>query len=149
MDQPGTYPVTEGPSSPDNRPYSPGSYRPETREAATSPADGEGRFGFLMHPLSPVDYPVFDASMRGMPYEWLEEFSARLGGLLAPFLLSRIRVHSRAGRTVYGEMISVPRTSRDFMALEPRRSAAEVREGVRLARDRGARSSGWGPTPRW
>ena len=61
-----------------------------------------------------------------------------------PFVLSRARVTSKAGRTIYGEFISLPWTAAQMAAMPRQEAAAGVRAALELARSRGAQMVGLG-----
>ena len=61
-----------------------------------------------------------------------------------PFVLSRARVTSKAGRTIYGEFITLPWTAAQMAAMPRQEAAAGVRAALELARSRGAQLVGLG-----
>ena len=68
--------------------------------------------------------------------------------LIEPFVLSRARVTSRTGQTIYGEFITLPWTAERWPRCRARRGRRGSR-ALELARSPGPRWSAWGRSPRW
>ena len=64
--------------------------------------------------------------------------------MIDPFVLSRARVTSKTGRSIYGEYISLPWTAAQMAAMPRREAAAGVLAALELARSRGAQMVGLG-----
>lgn len=104
---------------------------------------GEGRFAFLVHPLDLDNYHEFDEALAELSHAELDRLADQFNPLLEPFVIGRTRFVSAAGRTVYGEFVVVPRTTRQILT-ERREVLDVIRRAVELARDRGARIVGLG-----
>lgn len=107
-------------------------------------APDEGRFAFLVHPVSLSNYPEFDRSLSVFTREELAELAGRWNHLLEPFCIGETRVAAESGRTAYGEFIVVPRTADELLHMPHAEAVALVEKAVHLARDRGARIVGLG-----
>lgn len=105
---------------------------------------GERRFAFLMHPLDPRGLAQFDPHLAALPTEMLEDLADRLAGLVDPFVLSRARVVSATGQSVYGEFIIVPWTAEQLAKMPRQQATGEVRAALDLAAARGAQMVGLG-----
>ncbi|BAS27611.1 aminotransferase class III-fold pyridoxal phosphate-dependent enzyme [Limnochorda pilosa] len=105
---------------------------------------GEGRFAFLVHPLSLANYPDYDRSLAAFDESALARLADRWSDLLEPMVVGETRIVSAAGRTAHGEFIAVPRTTSELLAMPRDEAETEVRRAVELARDRGARIVGLG-----
>ncbi len=104
----------------------------------------EGRFAFLIHPLDLRNYYEFDDSLASFNDGELSRLTNRLGNLLEPFVLSATRVSSKSGKRAYGEFIAIPRTTRELIAMSKEEALAELRSGLELAKERGAKIVGLG-----
>jgi acetylornithine/succinyldiaminopimelate/putrescine aminotransferase/predicted amino acid dehydrogenase len=116
--------------------------------AKPRPADvaepGEMRFAFLLHPLDDGQYIEFDPSLAGLEPHDLARVSRDFSTLIDPFVLSRSRVTSKTGQSIYGEFISLPWTAAQMAAMPRQQAAAGVRAALKLARARGAQMVGLG-----
>lgn len=108
------------------------------------PQDGDGRFAFLVHPLTPRSYVDFDASLAVFSDEELADLTQRWQGTVEPFVVGTTRITSADGPTAYGEFIGIPFTADELMAMPQAEAAAELRKGVELAQARGAKIVGLG-----
>jgi acetylornithine/succinyldiaminopimelate/putrescine aminotransferase/predicted amino acid dehydrogenase len=108
------------------------------------PVEGEGRFAFLLHPLEYHNYADFDLSLAPLSPDELAGATRDLSVLIDPFVISRARVVSSAGRTSYGEFISLLSTAADLAAMPRREASGLVRQAVHLAKSRGAQLVGLG-----
>ena len=113
------------------------------------PVEGETRFGFLVHPLDVGNYADFDPSLEILKPRDLERVARNLSDLIDPFVFNRVRVTSKTGRTVYGELIALPWTAVDLARMPHPQAVAKVHSALELARSRGRRSSDSGPSRRW
>ncbi len=102
------------------------------------------RFGFLAHPLEPSDFVQFDPSLDSLDVAQLQTCEEILAAEFEPFVAATVTLVSRAGRSIDGDFIVIPRTARNLMSLSEARATAEVERGVELARGRGARIVGLG-----
>ncbi len=105
---------------------------------------GEGRFAFLVHALDLESYHQFDNSLLAFSENELADLTGRFGDMVGPFLAGKTRINSEAGSSAYGEFIALPRTTDEFLQMPRRQAMAELKEAVRLARERGARIVGLG-----
>jgi len=113
------------------------------RKPLISRAD-EGRWAFIAHPLDVENYRDFDQSLKTLEDTDINELTQRWNDLVEPFLVSEARVESETGETARGDFIIVPRTAEELMAMTGEKALEEVRKGVAMARDRGAKIVGLG-----
>ncbi|MDB4897222.1 MAG: putative class-III aminotransferase, partial [Firmicutes bacterium] len=104
----------------------------------------EGRFAFLIHPLTPQDYLDWDRSLAVLDGEEIQALVERFGDLVEPFVAGRTRIAAENGSTAYGEFIAVPKTADELMAMPHAEAVALVKQAVDLARERGAKLVGLG-----
>ena len=104
----------------------------------------EGRFAFLVHPLTVINYRDYDPSLAVFDEEALGRLASRWSDIMEPMVIGETRIQSRAGATAYGEFIVVPRTTHELLTMPREQAEREVRRAVELARDRGARIVGLG-----
>ncbi|NPV71381.1 MAG: aminotransferase class III-fold pyridoxal phosphate-dependent enzyme [Firmicutes bacterium] len=104
----------------------------------------EGRFAFLLHPLTLRNYPEFDESLSAFSEPELGELAERWNDLVEPFVLSRARVVSKTGASAYGEFIAVPRTTEQLLERSRDDVLGIIKRAVELARANGARVVGLG-----
>ncbi|MGK3648217.1 aminotransferase class III-fold pyridoxal phosphate-dependent enzyme [Pseudarthrobacter enclensis] len=126
-------------------------HRPATGTAARTPSrtpePGRTRFAFVVHPLNPASLADFDPSLSGFTdaqhTELLERFD-RASSLLnpAPFVVGSGTVGGET--TVHGELIGVPYTAEQLLALPTARACAVISDAVELATERGAEIVGLG-----
>ena len=113
-----------------------------------SPSDAPSaepeRFAFLVHPLQARDYALFDRSLHNLNDEHLGELADALGGIVTPFVGGNIAVDSPSGRLATGEIVVIPKTASELVALPERESCRLIRTARDLAMDRGARVVGLG-----
>ncbi|MFY0566588.1 aminotransferase class III-fold pyridoxal phosphate-dependent enzyme [Archangium lansingense] len=107
-------------------------------------APEEGRFAFLVHPVTPSNYAEFDKSLAVLKPEELQRLALRFNDMSTPFVAGSTRIEAQGGKTAHGEFIVVPRTAEEFLRMPTRQAVAEVRAGVELARERGAKLVGLG-----
>ena len=118
------------------------------------PVEGETRFGFLVHPLDVGNYADFDPSLEILKPRDLERVARNLSDLIDPFVFNRVRVTSKTGRTVYGELIALPWTAVDLarmphpQAVAKVHSALELRDPAADRRTRGLHVGGHSRRPR-
>ena len=125
------------------QPPSPSMEAPEAA-APVEPAEGETRFAFLLHPLDVPNYVDFDPSLAVLGHEDLARVTRDFSTLIDPFVLSRARVTSKTGQTIYGEFITLPWTAAQMAEMPRQEAAAGVRAALELARSRGAQLVGLG-----
>ncbi len=104
----------------------------------------DGRFAFLVHPLTPRSYVDFDSSLAVFSDDELADLTARWQGTVEPFVVGAARIVSKTGASAYGEFIGIPFTADELMAMPQAEAAAELRKGVELAKARGALIVGLG-----
>ncbi len=115
-----------------------------TASETAAPQAGDGRFAFLVHPLTPASYVEFDASLAAFNDDELADLTRRWQGAVEPFVVGTTRIQSAAGATAYGEFIGVPYTADELMSMPQAEAVTELRKGVELAQERGARIVGLG-----
>ena len=104
----------------------------------------EGRFAFLIHALDLKSYHQFDNSLLAFSEDELAELTGKFTDLIEPFVAGKTIINSATGRTAYGEFIAIPRTTDEFVQMPRSQALAELKAGVTLARERGARIVGLG-----
>ena len=104
----------------------------------------EGRFAFVVQPVTLLNYSDLDASLSVFDEHELELVADRWNETAEPFVISSARIHADDGATAYGEFIGVPRTAQDLVGLSRADAIGLVRSAVELAAERGARVVGLG-----
>jgi len=118
--------------------------RAAPRERWPEPAEGDGRFAFLMNVSDTQSYVEFDPTLGELERGELDRFVEAMDGTVSAFRGSSVRVVSASGAAAYGDFIVVARTARGLMELPHERALAEVRDALSLARARGAQLVGLG-----
>lgn len=116
------------------------------REEKACPSDDpeEGRFAFLVHPVSLSNYAEFDRTLAAFDDDETLRLAELWNDFVDPFVISTARIESITGQKAYGEFIALPHTA-DALLEMPRNEAVElVRSAVSLAAERGARIVGLG-----
>jgi len=134
------YLVRSDPEKSDFTKFTP--YTPEKVETGSDP--DEGRFAFLIHALDLENYHQFDNSLLAFSEEELADFTGRFGDMIGPFIAGKTRIHSKAGRTAYGEFIGIPRTTEEFVQMPRQQALEELKAAVKMAKERGAKIVGLG-----
>jgi acetylornithine/succinyldiaminopimelate/putrescine aminotransferase/predicted amino acid dehydrogenase len=111
---------------------------------APRPYPGDGRFAFLVHPVSLENYPEFDRSLDVFSKTDLEDIANRWNDLVRPFVLAKTRIVSSTGAAAYGEFIAVPKTADDLLHGDRADVISMLKEAVELAKDGGAKIVGLG-----
>lgn len=111
---------------------------------AQSPRANEKRFAFLVHPLTSRSFADFDPTIASLPDQLIVDISNRMADLLDPFVVSRTRIQSTTGETVFGEFIAVSKTAEELRGMKKSEAIACVREALDLAKQRGAELVGLG-----
>jgi acetylornithine/succinyldiaminopimelate/putrescine aminotransferase/predicted amino acid dehydrogenase len=102
------------------------------------------RFAFVTHVLSEEDVLTFDPSLSALSPEQSGALRRRLLEPLGPLPARTVRIASPSGAKAWGEIIFVPYTAAEFMAMPLAQSLACVRKAGALAAKRGARVIGLG-----
>jgi acetylornithine/succinyldiaminopimelate/putrescine aminotransferase/acyl-CoA synthetase (AMP-forming)/AMP-acid ligase II/predicted amino acid dehydrogenase len=118
------------------------------RRCVARPRGGDGRWGFVFHPLGARSYIDFDAGLAGLAGDELDALVANLHAAppidgSAALLVGAGRVESPVS-AAFGEVAAVPATAEELLAMPAAEALARVREAVVLVRDRGARIVGLG-----
>ncbi len=118
------------------------------RRSVARPRDGDGRWGFVFHPLGARSYIDFDAGLAGFAEDELDALVANLHAAppidgSAALLVGAGRIESSVS-AAFGEVAAVPATAEELLAMPAAQAIARVREAVVLVRDRGARIVGLG-----
>lgn len=104
----------------------------------------EGRWAFLIHPLTTQDYLDWDRSLGVLDEAEIHALLERFGDLMEPFVAGSTRIAAANGSMAYGEFIAVPKTADELMAMPHAEAVALVQQAVNLARGRGAKLVGLG-----
>jgi acetylornithine/succinyldiaminopimelate/putrescine aminotransferase/predicted amino acid dehydrogenase len=113
-------------------------------DAEPQPLPEERRFAFLLHPMDAASFADFDPALASLPADVLGDIAGRLSGVVRPFLLSRARVTSPTGESVFGEFIVIPRTAQELFQMPKPQAVATVQDALELARAGGAQLAGLG-----
>lgn len=118
---------------------------PDTAVSSAGAASRTGRFAFLVHPLDLQSYHQFDESLRLFNENELHELVKKWSSLVRPFVISRVHVKSKDGRSsALGEFIVVPRTAGELARMPRPEALRELRGALKMARDGGAGIVGLG-----
>ncbi len=109
-----------------------------------SPGDDDGRFAFILHPLTEHNYVDIDPSMSVLSAQQIETLAKCMADNFDPFVVGEARVASATGRRAYGEFIMVPRSAAELVRMPHAKAISEIESAVRLAQDRGAKIIGLG-----
>ena len=104
----------------------------------------EGRFAFLLHPLTTRNYADADSSLQRLSDTQLEKLAECVSENVDPFVAGEAVIESAAGKRAYGEFIVVPHTAAGLMEMTHREALRTIRSAAELARDRGAQVIGLG-----
>ena len=102
------------------------------------------RFAFLVHPLDDNSFADFDLNLTAMSPENLSALVNEWMPEMTPFVVGETVVKSKNGQSAYCEFITIPRTAKQLMEMDPEESLDLVRQGVQLGKDRGAQLVGLG-----
>ncbi len=127
-----------------NQSVSPQAIKARPLRKPLNPKPDEGRWAFIAHPLDIENYRDFDRSLKGLKDEDIKELTGRWNDLVEPFLVSEARIETGNGQSAMGDFIIVPRTAEELMAMPGEEALEEVRRGVEMARERGAKIVGLG-----
>lgn len=105
---------------------------------------GDGRFAFLVHPMTWQDYVDVDGTLAVLSDNQLATLSSVFADNFDPFVIGETRVVGKNGKAAYGEFILVPRRPEELQAMSPEQAVMEIRQAVRLAKKRGAQIVGLG-----
>jgi acetylornithine/succinyldiaminopimelate/putrescine aminotransferase/predicted amino acid dehydrogenase len=118
--------------------------RRRPRQAALRRGGDEGRFAFLLHPLTTRNYADADYSLQNLSEVQLSKLAACVSDNVDPFVVGEGIIESATGKRAWGEFIVVPHTAADFLAMTHRDALRQIRMAAEMARDRGARIIGLG-----
>lgn len=104
----------------------------------------DGRFAFLVHPLSMKNYSDYDRSLEAFSDEQLAELAGRWTDMLEPYVISSARITSQTGQSAFGDFIVVPYTADELQQMPRVEAEAKILEAVELAVHRGAKIVGLG-----
>lgn len=109
----------------------------------------DARWGFVFHPLDLASYVDFDPGLAAFDRGALGRLVSRLDDVPRAdgghaMVIGAGRVASPAGASAYGELVAIPATADELLAMPSAEAVERVREAVALARDRGARVVGLG-----
>jgi acetylornithine/succinyldiaminopimelate/putrescine aminotransferase/predicted amino acid dehydrogenase len=111
--------------------------------------EGDRRFGFIVHPLDDEGVLDFDPTLAPLSVPQRRRLLARLAGASsslspAPFVVGSVRLSAASGTSAYGELVGVPYTAAQLLALPSRDACHLIDQAVRLAAARGAEIVGLG-----
>ena len=115
-----------------------------TAKATIRPRAKETRFAFLLHPLQCTGYADFDPTLKSLSMTEIEAAAKGLSQLLEPFVLSRTRVTSLTGKSVYGEIVTLPWNAAQLAGMRRKQAILRVQQALTLAQTRGAQIVGLG-----
>ena len=109
-----------------------------------APEPDDGRFAFIVHPLDVKNYADYDHSLQAFTKEQLSDLAGRWTDTLDPFVLSRARIVSSAGKAATGDFIVVPYTAAELRRMPREEAEAVIIKAVELGVERGAEIAGLG-----
>lgn len=104
----------------------------------------DGRFAFLLHPLTVRNYVDMDSSLGLLSDGQMTKLAACVADNFDPFVIGDAQIISDTGRKAYGEFIIVPRTAEELVRMPYQDSLAEIRAAAKVAQARGAKLIGLG-----
>ncbi|HYF93747.1 MAG TPA: aminotransferase class III-fold pyridoxal phosphate-dependent enzyme [Symbiobacteriaceae bacterium] len=104
----------------------------------------EGRWAFLVHPVDLRNYPEMDDSLKVLALGEIKDMTDRFNELLEPYVAGSTQILAENGRVAYGDFIVIPRTAQQLLDLPGDEALALVRQGVDMAKARGAKIVGLG-----
>jgi acetylornithine/succinyldiaminopimelate/putrescine aminotransferase/predicted amino acid dehydrogenase len=108
------------------------------------PEASQTRFAFLVHPLDDSSVADFDRALAGLNPDSLRQIANEWLPEMAPFVIGEAVIPSKEGKTAFCEFINIPRTASQLLDMEPAESIGLVRQGIELAKARGAQLVGLG-----
>lgn len=105
---------------------------------------GAGRFAFLVHPLAWKDYADLDKTLSVLSEKQLAALSSAFADNFDPLVIGETRITGKNGKSAYGEFILVPRLADELKAMPRNKAVEEIREAIKLGKDRGAGIVGLG-----
>lgn len=102
------------------------------------------RFAFLVHPLDDKSFADFDRNLYALSDESLTDMVGKWLPEMTPFVVGETVLASKTGSDAYCEFITIPRTAKQLMDMDPDESLNLVRQGIQLAKERGAQLVGLG-----
>ena len=118
--------------------------RNPARASVNEIARVDRRFAFLVHPLDEQSYADYDPTLDSLtPWE-LGEFAATMQGLVDPVVGNTAYIRSLDGTTVAGDFILIAHTAEQLKAMSAKDALGVLREGLELAKQRGAGIVGLG-----
>ena len=114
------------------------------RRPRPSQDEAEGRFAFIVQPVTPLNYSDMDESLRVFDESELELVSDRWNASVDPFVITSMRIRGDDDSTAFGEFIAIPRSAQDLAQMSRSDAVALVGSAVQLAADHGARIVGLG-----
>jgi predicted amino acid dehydrogenase len=121
--------------------------QPEAQVRAQVPIEASPatcRFAFLIHLLDENDIGQLDPGLATLKPEALARVRPLIASELKPAVLSAFPVTAPNGRVAHGELILVPRSAQELLAMPRALAAASVLEAALLASRRGAQVIGLG-----
>ncbi len=112
------------------------------RRLPVSAADG--RFAFLLHPLTESNYADIDPSLRVLSAKQIRRLAGCVADNFDPFVIGDARIVSDTGQSAYGEFIIVPRTARELVGMPAADAFEEIQIAAQIAKQRGAKIIGLG-----
>lgn len=107
-------------------------------------AADDGRFAFILHPLTESNYAELDASLSVLSDQQLRRLGRCMADNFDPFVIGEARIISDCGKSAYGEFIIVPRTAEELVCMSSSDALPEIDKACKLAQERGAKIIGLG-----
>jgi acetylornithine/succinyldiaminopimelate/putrescine aminotransferase/predicted amino acid dehydrogenase len=110
----------------------------------TQPQPEQTRFAFLIHPLDDNSFAEFDRNLSHLSQENLSGLVQKWLPEMEPFVVGESVISSKTGARAFCEFITIPRTAQQLLEMDPQLSLKIVRQGVEIAKTRGAQLVGLG-----
>lgn len=108
------------------------------------PQANQTKFAFLVHPVTDNNLIDFDKGLVQLSSEKLGLIAGDWLAEMEPFVVSEAIIPSKTGASAYCEFIIIPRTANQMLDMDPQESISLVRQGIELAKKRGAQLVGLG-----
>lgn len=110
----------------------------------TQPTESDGRFGFLIHPLTLKSFEDYDSSLKGLSPTDIRELVDSFEGQFEPTIVGSTRITAKNGKTIYGEFAAVTYLPEQLMRMPREKALGYIRDAVIMLKERGAKIVGLG-----